>query len=84
MDLDFIISNCPDLDLDLMILFKFFHNVWFSFRIIAFDLCYDIMCYNVIDLCKFIQVWFRISEIKTSLGIVQHTHRAGSNVQPSG
>jgi len=42
------------------------------------------MCYNVIDLCKFVQVWLRFSENKTSLGIVQHTHRAGSNVQPSG
>jgi len=45
------------------------------------------MCYNnVIDLCKFVQVWFRFNENKTSLGIVQrsHAHRAGSNVQPSG
>jgi len=68
-----------------MILFKYFHNVWFSFKIIVFNLCNDIkMCYNVIDLCKFVQVWFRFNENKTSLGIVQRTHRAGSNVQPSG
>jgi len=84
LDLDFIISHYPDLDLDLIILLKIFHNVWFSFKITVFNLCNDIMCYNVIDLCKFIQVWFRFSEIKTSLGIVQHTLRAGSNVQPSG
>jgi len=30
-------------------------------------------CNNVIDLFKFVQVWFRFNENKTSLGIVQHT-----------
>jgi len=30
-------------------------------------------CNNVIDLCKFVQVWYRVKETKTSLGIVQHT-----------
>jgi len=44
------------------------------------------MCDNVTDLCKFVQVWYKFSENMTSLGSVQHkhTHRAGSNVQPSG
>ena len=42
------------------------------------------MCGNVIDLCKFVQVWFRFSENMTSMGTVQHTHGGGSNVQPSG
>jgi len=27
---------------------------------------------NVIDLCKFVQVWLRFSENMTSVGIVQH------------
>jgi len=80
--LDVMISDLPDLD--LIILFKFFPSVWFSFKITVFNLCNDITCYNVIDLCEFVQVWFRFNENKTPLGIVQHTHRAGSNVQPSG
>jgi len=42
------------------------------------------MCDNVIDLWKFVQLWFRFSENMTSVGIVQHTHRAGSKVEPSG
>jgi len=48
--LDVIISDQPDLD--LIILLKFFHNVWFSFKITVFNLCNDITCYNVIDLCE--------------------------------
>ena len=46
LDLDSIISDLPDLDLDFIILFKCFHNVWFSFKIIVFNLCNDIMCYS--------------------------------------
>ena len=72
------------MDLDFIILFRFFHNIRFTFKTTVFNLCKDIMCGNVIDLCKFVQVWFRFSENMTSMGIVEHTHRAGSNVQPSG
>ena len=67
LDLDFIISDAPDLDLDLdlIILFKFFLNARFSFKITVFNVCSDIMCYYVIDLCKFVQVWFKFNENKT-------------------
>jgi len=58
---------------------QIFHNVWFSFKITVFrqicamSLSCVIIMSLMIDLCKFVQVWFLFNANETSLGIVQHT-----------